>query len=80
MTPCMADPAMTGSMAARGKFCLGYCNGPSLYVDRVRRFTVVRSQDGRLIDADGLTVEDFGLAAEDGGQGIGVVKVDIIRR
>ena len=51
-----------GYMAARGKFCLGYCNDPSLYVDRVRRFTVVRSQDGRLIDADGLTVEDFGLA------------------
>ena len=60
-----ADPGTAyelGYMAARGKFCLGYCNDPSLYVDRVRRFTVVRSQDGRLIDADGLTVEDFGLA------------------
>jgi nucleoside 2-deoxyribosyltransferase len=60
-----ADPGTAyelGYMAARGKFCLGYCNDPSLYVDRVRRFTVVRSQeDGRLIDAEGWTVEDFGL-------------------
>ena len=50
-----------GYMAGRGKFCLGYCNDPSLYVDRVRRTGGVTSLDGRLVDAHGLTVEDFGL-------------------
>ena len=50
-----------GYMAARGKFCLGYSNDPTVYADRVRRFTEVKSQDGRLVDATGLTVEDFGL-------------------
>ena len=49
-----------GYMAARGKFCLGYSNDASLYADRVRRLTEVASQDDRLADADGLTVEDFG--------------------
>src|SRR5215468_12672350 len=38
-----------GYMAARGKFCLGYCNDPALYADRVRRITKVTSQDGRLV-------------------------------
>jgi nucleoside 2-deoxyribosyltransferase len=47
-------------MAARAKFCLGYCNDPALYAERVRRITKVTSQDGRLVDTDGLTVEDFG--------------------
>ncbi len=51
-----------GFMAGRGKFCLGYCNDPTLYADRVRKFTTVERQAGRLIDADGLTVEDFGLS------------------
>jgi nucleoside 2-deoxyribosyltransferase len=51
-----------GYMAGRGKFCLGYSNDPSLYADRVRKFTEATSRDGRLIDALGLTVEDFGLA------------------
>ena len=50
-----------GFMAGRGKLCLGYCNDPTLYADRVRKFTTVVSQGGRLIDADSLTVEDFGL-------------------
>jgi nucleoside 2-deoxyribosyltransferase len=50
-----------GYMAGRGKLCLGYSNDPSLYADRVRGFTDVISRDGRLIDATGLTVEDFGL-------------------
>jgi nucleoside 2-deoxyribosyltransferase len=50
-----------GYMAGRGKLCLGYSNDPSSYVDRVREFTEVISSDGRLIDASGLTVEDFGL-------------------
>ncbi len=50
-----------GYMAARGKLCLGYANDPACYVDRVRRSTTVTPQDGRLIDASGLTVEDFGL-------------------
>jgi nucleoside 2-deoxyribosyltransferase len=51
-----------GYMAGRGKLCLGYSNDPSSYVDRVREFTDVTSRDGRLVDALGLTVEDFGLA------------------
>jgi nucleoside 2-deoxyribosyltransferase len=50
-----------GYMAGRGKLCLGYSNDPSAYVDRVRRFTDVVARDGRLVDAAGLTVEDFGL-------------------
>jgi nucleoside 2-deoxyribosyltransferase len=50
-----------GYMAGRGKLCLGYSNDPSLYADRTRRTTRVLSRDGRLVDADGLTVEDFGL-------------------
>ena len=59
-----ADPGTAyelGAMAARRKFCLGYSNDPSIYADRLRRFTPVTSRDGHLIDADGLTVEDFGL-------------------
>jgi nucleoside 2-deoxyribosyltransferase len=48
-------------MAGRGKLCLGYSNDPSSYADRVREFTEVISSDRRLIDASGLTVEDFGL-------------------
>jgi nucleoside 2-deoxyribosyltransferase len=51
-----------GYMAGRGKLCLGYSNDPSLYADRVRKFTTVAAQAGRLVDADGLTVEDFGLS------------------
>jgi nucleoside 2-deoxyribosyltransferase len=51
-----------GYMAGRGRPCLGYTNDPSVYADRARRFTQVRSQAGLLVDADGLTVEDFGLA------------------
>ncbi len=49
-----------GYMAGRGKLCLGYSNDPSIYADRVHKFTTVEGRDGRLIDADGLTVEDFG--------------------
>jgi len=51
-----------GYMAGRGKLCLAYSNDPSVYADRARRFTDVASKDGRLVDAQGLTVEDFGLA------------------
>jgi nucleoside 2-deoxyribosyltransferase len=51
-----------GYMAGRGKLCLGYSNDPSSYADRVRKFSDVNSRDGRLIDALGLTVEDFGLS------------------
>jgi nucleoside 2-deoxyribosyltransferase len=50
-----------GYMAGRGKLCLGYSNDPTRYADRVREFTEVTSRDGRLVDARGLTVEDFGL-------------------
>jgi nucleoside 2-deoxyribosyltransferase len=51
-----------GYMAGRGKLCLGYSNDASLYADRVGKFAAVTSQPGRLVDADGLTVENFGLA------------------
>jgi nucleoside 2-deoxyribosyltransferase len=51
-----------GYMAGRGKLCLGYSNEPSAYEKRVREFTGVTLRDGRLVDAQGLTVEDFGLA------------------
>jgi len=50
-----------GAMAARRKLCLGYSNDPSVYADRVRRFTTVTSDCGQLIDADGVMIEDFGL-------------------
>jgi nucleoside 2-deoxyribosyltransferase len=51
-----------GYMAGRGKLCLGYSNDPSSYADRVRQFGGVVSRDGRLVDALGLTVEDFGVS------------------
>ena len=50
-----------GYMAGRGKLCLGYSNDSSSYADRVREFSKVNSRDGRLVDASGLTVEDFRL-------------------
>jgi nucleoside 2-deoxyribosyltransferase len=50
-----------GYMAARRKLCLGYSNDPALYVDRVERFTPVKPCGDRLIDAEGLTVENFRL-------------------
>ncbi len=51
-----------GYMAGRGKFCLAYSNDPVLYVERVKRFgAVTKSDDGRLTDSNGLTVENFGL-------------------
>jgi nucleoside 2-deoxyribosyltransferase len=60
-----ADPGTVyelGYMAGRGKFCLAYCNDPEIYAERAARFTTVtRVSDKRLIDRDGLTVEDFGL-------------------
>ena len=51
-----------GYMAGRGRLCLGYSNDPSPYAKRVSEFTEITSRDGRLIDAQGLTVEDFGLS------------------
>ena len=60
-----ADPGTVyelGYMAGRGKLLLGYSNDPSAYADRVARLHgITRAADGRLIDAEGLTVEDFGL-------------------
>src|SRR5207244_5565015 len=50
-----------GYMAGHGKLCLGYSNDPGSYADRVREFTDVSSRDGRLIDAQGLTVDNLGL-------------------
>jgi len=52
-----------GYMAGRGKFCLAYSNEPAIYAERVARsFAVTKAGGGHLIDDDGLTVEDFGLA------------------
>lgn len=51
-----------GYMAGHGKLCFGYCNDPALYLDRVRRTTEITDHDGHLVDANGLTVENFGLA------------------
>ena len=60
-----ADPGTVyelGYMAGRRKPCFGYCNDPAPYAERVTRFTQVTSAaDKRLVDCDGLTVEDFGL-------------------
>ena len=51
-----------GYMAGKGKRCFGYCNVASIYSDRVRAADAVTVSDGRLVDAEGLTVEDFGHA------------------
>ncbi|HEU0084750.1 MAG TPA: nucleoside 2-deoxyribosyltransferase [Bradyrhizobium sp.] len=51
-----------GYMAARGKLCLGYCNDPRLYAERVAALTELKAGDGVLSDPQGLTVENFGLA------------------
>lgn len=59
-----ADPGTVyelGYMAGRGKSCLAYSNDPAVYADRVERFMPITREDGRLVDAQGLTVEDFGL-------------------
>ena len=51
-----------GYMAGRGKLCFAYSNDPASYRQRVARlYDVEASSDGRLIDPEGLTVEDFGL-------------------
>jgi nucleoside 2-deoxyribosyltransferase len=60
-----ADPGTVyelGYMAGRGKLCLAYSNDGAVYADRVGRFVDVVREDGRLVDAQWLTVEDFGLA------------------
>ncbi|MCG6205466.1 nucleoside 2-deoxyribosyltransferase [Rhodopseudomonas sp. HC1] len=51
-----------GYMAGRAKLVLGYSNDPANYVDRVRRFKTITDRGGLLFGADGLAVEDFGLA------------------
>ena len=50
-----------GYMAGRGKLCLGYANDPAIYADRLRRVAEVKAHGGRLVDVEGLTVEDFAL-------------------
>jgi nucleoside 2-deoxyribosyltransferase len=61
-----ADPGTVyelGYMAGTGKLCLAYSNEPATYTNRVARlYQMTRSPDGRLVDADGLTVEEFGLS------------------
>jgi nucleoside 2-deoxyribosyltransferase len=50
-----------GYMAGKSKLCLGYSNDPSQYVDRVLKGqTTTRPSDGRLVDENGLSVENFG--------------------
>ncbi len=52
-----------GYMAGRGRFCLGYSNDPTSYADRVASADrVSHLPDGRLVDSQGLTVEDFRLS------------------
>jgi nucleoside 2-deoxyribosyltransferase len=68
LTPFRSPSADTGTvyelgyMAAAGKLCLGYSNDPAPYVDRVKRFGTVEPYGDHLIDAEKLTVENFGLA------------------
>jgi nucleoside 2-deoxyribosyltransferase len=68
LTPFRGPSADTGTvyelgyMAAAGKLCLGYSNDPAPYVDRVKRFGTVEPYGDHLIDAEKLTVENFGLA------------------
>ena len=51
-----------GYMIGRGKMCFAYSTDPTLYPERVARsHTVTNAAAGRLIDNEGLTVEDFGL-------------------
>jgi nucleoside 2-deoxyribosyltransferase len=60
-----ADPGTVyelGYMAGRRKLCLGYSNDPATYAERMRQLTSVKPVGGRLVDTDGLTVEDFGLS------------------
>jgi nucleoside 2-deoxyribosyltransferase len=60
-----ADPGTVyelGYMAGRRKLCLGYSNDPATYAERVQQFMSVNPASGRLMDTDGLTVEDFGLS------------------
>ncbi|HEY0330701.1 MAG TPA: nucleoside 2-deoxyribosyltransferase [Rhodopseudomonas sp.] len=51
-----------GFMAGCGKLCLGYCNDPLPYTQRVAARGEVTARDGVLHDAHGHVVEDFGLA------------------
>src|SRR5213595_2691085 len=52
-----------GYMAGRGKLCLGYCNDPLVYRDRVAQTHHIREGEGGvLFDEAGLVVESFGLA------------------
>lgn len=52
-----------GYMAGRGRLCFAYSNDPASYANRVARsLQVTAAPDGHLIDAEGLTVEEFGLS------------------
>ncbi len=60
-----ADPGTVyelGYMAGRGKLCLGYSNDAATYAERVRQFFEVNSRGDLLVDAEELTVENFGLS------------------
>jgi nucleoside 2-deoxyribosyltransferase len=53
-----------GYMAGCKKLCFGYSNVAGTYAERVAEFFSVRRDQAtaRLADADGMAVEDFGLA------------------
>ena len=60
-----ADPGTVyelGYMAGCAKPCFGYTNDASRYAERVAAFVHVHTQNGGLIDGDGLVVENFDLA------------------
>lgn len=68
LTPFRGPGADTGTvfelgyMAGRRKRCFGYSNDPSTYADRMRLFTAVTASGKGLVDAEGSSVEDFGLS------------------
>lgn len=54
-----------GFMRAQGKPCFGYSNDPRAFITRIEGFIgepLGKLADGRLVGADGLTAESFGLA------------------
>ena len=52
-----------GFMAALGKPVFGYSNDGRPFLERTRAAVgITRTADGHWVDADGLTVEEFGLA------------------
>jgi nucleoside 2-deoxyribosyltransferase len=52
-----------GFMIGRKKLCLGYSNLKSTYLENVHKWTSTKTDEaGRAWDANGMLIEDFGLA------------------